>query len=70
MTNEENIILDFLRSSPQTAFARKEIARKAIRRSEYESNPRWADQPLQSLVARGEVEMDDSGLFRLPQRAY
>ena len=66
---EETIILEFLRANPETAFARKEIARKAIRRSEYESNPRWADTPLQTLVARNLVEVDNGGLYRLRGRS-
>jgi hypothetical protein len=64
MTHEESLVLDFLKSSPETSYARKEIARKAIKRSDYELNQHWADQPLQSLVARGLVEIDEGGLYR------
>jgi hypothetical protein len=36
MTNEETLILNFMRERLETAFARREIARKAVKRSEYE----------------------------------
>lgn len=65
MTHEETLILNFMRERPETAFARKEIARKAIKRSEYELNQHWLDQPLAALVARGTVEIDDSGFYKL-----
>lgn len=64
MTNEETIILDFLVAYPETAFSRKEIARKAVRRSVYEENQRWADAPLTALLARKQVEIDDRGFYK------
>jgi hypothetical protein len=67
MTQEESAIMDFVNGRPETSFARKEIARKAVRRSDYELNQHWANQPLSALVARGLLEMDDSGFYRLPQ---
>jgi len=51
MTEEENWILNFLQSSPQTFFARKEIAHKAVRRQVYEEDQNWANAPLASLLA-------------------
>jgi hypothetical protein len=65
MTDEEQHILDFLKGSPDSYYARKEIARKAIRRSEFEENPRWAEAPLNSLLDRELIEMNDSGYYRL-----
>lgn len=64
MTEEEFCILSFLQGSPETAYSRKEIARKAVRRSVYEENQHWIDVPLNSLVAKGAVELDN-GLYRL-----
>jgi len=64
MTNEETTILDFLMAYPESAFSRKEIARKAVRRSVYEENQRWADAPLTALVARKHVEIDDRGYYK------
>ncbi len=64
MTEEECAIIDFLRRSPETLFARKEIARKATRRSVYEENPHWADQALASLVAKDVADIDDGGFYR------
>ena len=65
MTQEEINVLNFLRRSPDTLFARKEIARKAVKRTIYDENPHWADQALASLVAAKEIEVDNSGFYRI-----
>jgi hypothetical protein len=65
MTYEELAIMNLLRESPNVYFARREIARKALRRSEFEENPHWADAPLVSLVDQSLVEQDDSGHYRI-----
>ena len=64
MTDVELTIMNYLGASPETYFARKEIARKAVRRSEYEENPHWADAPLTALLLKGVVEQNESGLYR------
>ena len=64
MNEDENTILEFLRSSPESAFGRKEIARKAASRALYEENPRWADAPLNALVDKKLIVMNDSGHFQ------
>ena len=65
MDDAQNIILDFLKASPASTFTRKEIARKAVHRTEYEENPRWADSALHALIARGDVEVTEGGLIHL-----
>lgn len=70
MTYEELIILDFLKAYPKTAFARREIARKAVKRRVFEENPQWADQPLQTLVARGLVIIDQSGFYKIKKSEF
>ena len=65
MTEHENFIMTFLQAAPEAWFARKEIARKAIRRQEYEENPHWIDAPLSSLVLQGLVQQSDGGQYRL-----
>ena len=70
MTHEETLILDFLSERPETVFARKEIARKAVKRTVYEENPRWADQPLASLVAQDLIEIDEGGLYKYRKSGY
>ena len=65
MTIEEQVIVHFMRQSPETGFSRMEIARKAVRRKEFEENPRWADAPLNALMDRKVVVLDKSGAFRL-----
>jgi hypothetical protein len=65
MTDEEQQIVTFLNSSPETYFARKEIARRAVRREVYEENQHWVDAPLSSLVMQGIIEKNDSGQYRV-----
>jgi len=65
MTDEEQLIVHFLKGSPDMFFARREIARKAVKRTIYEENPRWADGPLASLLDKRIIETNDSGHVRL-----
>jgi hypothetical protein len=65
MTYEEMAILNFLRGNPDSYIARREIARKALKRTIFEENPHWADAPLTSLVDQGEVEQNESGHYKL-----
>jgi hypothetical protein len=65
MTDEEQHIVEFLKGSPDSFFARKEIARKAVKRNVYEENPRWAEGPLTSLLDKEIVETNDGGHIRL-----
>jgi len=65
MTYEELAIINFLKGSPENFVARREIARKALKRTVFEENPHWADAPLSSLVDQDFVEQDDSGHYKL-----
>ncbi len=65
MTYDEHLILQFLRASPDSMFTRKEISRKAVRRTVYDENPRWAEVPLASLVGQGLVQVDENGYYQL-----
>lgn len=65
MSAEEQNVLDYIKGSPDSYYGRKEIARKAVRRPEFEENPRWADAPLISLVDHDIIEMNDSGCYRV-----
>lgn len=69
MTDAEQTIVTYLSTSPDSFFARKEIARRAVRRQVYEENQHWADAPLTCLVQQGIVEQNDQGLFRLSKDA-
>jgi hypothetical protein len=68
VSEPESIILDFLRATPDAWYSRREIARRAVRRTEYEENPHWADQALAALLARGIAEANEQGLYRLMRR--
>ena len=65
MTHEESAIVNFLQGSPDAFLARKEIARKAVRRQVYEENPHWIDAPLAALLNQGLLEQNDSAQYRL-----
>ena len=67
MNEEEATVLAFLQANPESAFGRKEIARKATRRAIYEENPRWADAALNALVDKKLIVMNDSGHFQVNQ---
>lgn len=69
MTEAEYNIVNFLRASPESYYARKEIARRAVRRQEYEENPHWADAALAGLLLQGVIEQNQSGLYRLQKDA-
>jgi hypothetical protein len=65
MTYEELAIMNFLAGTPSCYVARREIARKALKRTVFEENPHWSDAPLASLVDQGLVEQDDSGHYKI-----
>ncbi len=65
MTSDEQSIVAFLKGSPESYYARREIARRAVKRQVYEENPHWVDAPLAGLVDRGVVEKSEEGLYRL-----
>jgi len=65
MTPEEQCIINFLKSCPQSFFARREIAREAVRPHVYEEDQNWANGPLASLLGQRKVEQNDSGQYRI-----
>lgn len=67
MTQEEIVILDYLKGRPGSAFAKREIARKAFKRTVYEQNPHWVDAPLASLVSQQLAQIDDNGNYHVPK---
>jgi len=66
--HEEQMILEFLDAYPDAFLSAGEIARKAAGRRHFEEDPRWAYRPLSNLVARGLLETDEGGHFRLKPR--
>jgi hypothetical protein len=68
MTDEQVLIVNFLQTSPETWFVRKEIARRAVKRSVYDENNHWADAALAELVVTGVLERNDSGLYRIKKK--
>ena len=65
MTHEEFAIMNFLKGGPDSYVARREIARKALKRTVFEENPHWADAPLASLVDQRLVEQNESGHYKI-----
>ena len=70
MTTEETVILTFLEESPETWFSRREVARKAVRREEYEENRNWATGAFSSLMARGLIEENEGGNIKFKKRSW
>jgi len=68
MTYEETNVLNFLGETPETWFSRREIARKAVHRREYEENPNWAVAPISALLLRGLIENNVSGNYKFKPR--
>jgi hypothetical protein len=68
MTYEETAIVMFLQGSPDLYVARREIARKALKRAAFEENPHWADASLSSLLESDVVEQNDNGHFRIKRQ--
>ncbi len=68
MTSVEMEIVQFLKSSRDAFFARKEIARRARRRHEYAEDPLWADAPLGSLLAPSIIVQNESGHYKLSDK--
>ncbi len=64
-SNAESILMRFFEENPEARFSRKEVSRKAVKRIEFEEDPRWADAALNALAARKFVEVDDSGYYLL-----
>ncbi len=68
MTAVEFEIVQYLKSSRDTFFARKEIGRRVRSREEFEENPHWSDAPLASLLGQGIVVQNDSGHYKLSEK--
>ena len=64
MTEQEFAVVTFLECNREVYFARKEIARRAVKRQVFEQNPHWADAALASLTIQGLIEQDESGRYR------
>jgi uncharacterized protein YneF (UPF0154 family) len=67
MSDEQVLIINFLKCSPEAWFGKKEIARRAVKRKEFEDNPRWSEEPLRELIAQHVVEENKDGQVRLKQ---
>ena len=65
MTYEESAIVNFLKGSPDAFVGRREIARKAMKRTVFEEDPHWADAPLASLLGQGLIEQDNNASYRI-----
>lgn len=68
MTDVELEIVAYLKQNREGYCARKEIARRARSREEFEENPQWVAAPLSSLVNQGIVEQNDQGHYKLSDK--
>jgi hypothetical protein len=65
MNDEQVIIINYLKTSPDAWFGKKEIARRAVKRRTFDDNPRWADEPIAELVSQKVIEENKDGQVRL-----
>ncbi|MDE3065977.1 MAG: hypothetical protein KGJ60_00355 [Verrucomicrobiota bacterium] len=65
MDSDEREILSFLKSWGSNFVAAREISRRAGGKRRFHDDPEWAKPALLRLAARGILEMDAMGHFRL-----
>ena len=69
LCDEENIILAFLKTNPESFYGATEICRKAGNKKLMAKNPRWALPYLVTLTDKDLLEADPNGHFRIkPER--
>ena len=56
MNDEQIIIINYLKTTPDAWFGKKEIARRAVKRRTFDDHPRWADEPLVQLIPQQVLE--------------
>ena len=61
-TDEERIILDYLKGSPDQFFSPSESARRASSKL-FRKDPKWAAAPLQRLYDTKLIECDPAGHY-------
>ena len=61
---EQQQVLNFLRSSPDTWFAAREVSRRAGTRAQFEEEPRWAINCLRYLFDMKLVERDSQAHYK------
>jgi hypothetical protein len=64
---EEQAILDYLATNSKSFFSAREVCRRAGGKEKWDENQRWALPILARLLARGLIETDPAGHYRLPQ---
>jgi len=61
---EQQQVLNFLRSSPETWFSAMEVSRRAGTRKQFEEEPRWGVNCLRYLFDMKLVERDSSAHYK------
>jgi hypothetical protein len=64
-SDDEQAVLQYLATSPNSFFSSREICRRAGSKDMWAKNQRWALPVLSRLVALGLVETDAAGHYRL-----
>ena len=62
---EQQQVITFLSSSPETWFSAMEVSRRAGTRKQFEEEPRWAVNCLRYLVDMKLVESDSGAHYKL-----
>ena len=65
MDSDEQAVCNYLDSWPEHLITAREIGRRAAGRWRYRQEPEWATPVLARLVAKGVVETNGTGQYRL-----
>jgi hypothetical protein len=66
---EEQAVLNYLATAPHTFFSAREVCRRASGKEAWEKSQRWAMPVLSRLLARGLIEVDAAGHYRIAQKS-
>jgi len=66
LSEQEQVILRYLKPTGETGASLREICRKAWTKDAWKENERWAYPFLTSLKEKKQIETSPSGHYRLP----
>jgi hypothetical protein len=62
---EQQQVLNFLQTCPNSSFSPMEVGRKAGTRKQFEEDPRWAIECLRYLLDMKLIERDAQGRYKM-----
>ena len=65
MGYDELLVLEYLKRFPDSFISASQIYKEAAPQERYATEPQWARRALESLIAGGHLETDESGHYRV-----